>query len=124
MRLADTMVTTEVTAEEATRVESLVDEDTIEKLMFSNEKVEKFDDREPDVLMPMEENPRVQAIAKKERFGFDAKGKPVSKNKVYQLRDGLFEAIIDRFYKAESFRCAQRAQKSKAAGCRRKNCCC
>ncbi len=73
--------------------------DTIEKLMFSNEKVEAFDDRQPDVLMPMEENPRVQAIAKKERFGFDAKGKPVSKNKVYQLRDGLFEAIIDRFYK-------------------------
>ena len=26
-------------------------------------------------------------------------GKPVSKNRVYQLRDGLFEAIIDRFYK-------------------------
>ena len=29
----------------------------------------------------------------------DANGKPVSKNKVYQLRDGLFEAIADRFYK-------------------------
>ena len=35
----------------------------------------------------------------KERFGIDKNGKPVSKNKVYQLRDGLFEAIIDRFYK-------------------------
>ena len=73
--------------------------DTIESIMFSNEKVEKFDDRKPDVLMPMEENPRVQQIAKRSRWGFDAKGKPVSKNKVYQLRDGLFEAIIDRFYK-------------------------
>ena len=73
--------------------------DTIESIMFSNEKVEKFDDREPDVLMPMEENPRVQQIARRSRFGFDEKGKPVSKNKVYQLRDGLFEAIIDRFYK-------------------------
>ena len=72
--------------------------DMIEKLMFSNLKVEKMDDRKPDVLMPKEENPRVQQIAKKERFAFDANGKAVSKNKVYQLRDGLFEAIIDKFY--------------------------
>ncbi len=73
--------------------------DAIEKIMFSNEKVEKMEDRPVDVNMPMEENPRVQAIAKKERFAFDANGKPVSKNKVYQLRDGIFEAIIDKFYK-------------------------
>ena len=73
--------------------------DEIADLMFSNGHVEAFSDAKPDVLMPMEENPRVQAIAKKERWGFDANGKPVSKNKVYQLRDGLFEAIIDRFYK-------------------------
>lgn len=72
--------------------------DDIEKLMFSNKKVEKFDDRKPDVLMPMEENPRVQAIAKKERWGLDKDGNPVSKNKAYQLRDALFEAIIHRFY--------------------------
>ncbi len=75
------------------------DPDAIADLMFSNGHVEAFTDAKPDVLMPMEENPRVQAIAKKERFGFDANGKPVSKNKVYQLRDGLFEAIVDRFYK-------------------------
>ncbi|MBE7041581.1 MAG: dehydrogenase [Ruminococcaceae bacterium] len=67
-------------------------------LMFSNEKIAKMEDRTPDVLIPKEENPRVQKIAKKERFGFDKNGKPVSKNKVYQLRDGLFEAIIDKFY--------------------------
>ncbi len=73
--------------------------DEIADMMFTNSRVEKYDDREPDVLMPKEENPRVQAIARKERFAFDKNGKPVSKNKVYQLRDGLFEAIIDRFYK-------------------------
>ena len=72
--------------------------DAIEKIMFSNQKVEKMEDRPCDVLMPKEENPRVQQIAKKSRYGFDEKGKPVSKNKVYQLRDGLFEAIIDKFY--------------------------
>jgi 2-oxoisovalerate dehydrogenase E1 component len=68
------------------------------KLMFSNMHIEKMEDREPDVLMPMDENPRVKQIAKKERYAFDDAGKPFSKNKVYQLRDGLFEAIIDKFY--------------------------
>ncbi|NLF26312.1 MAG: dehydrogenase, partial [Clostridiales bacterium] len=73
--------------------------DEIADMMFSNGRVEKFDNREPDVLMPIEENPRVQALAKKERFAIDLSGKPVSKNRVYQLRDGIFEAVIDRFYK-------------------------
>ena len=70
----------------------------IESLMFSNEKVEKMEDREPDVLMPLEQNPRVIQIENKIRYAFDENGKPVSKNKVYQLRDGLFEAIIHKFY--------------------------
>ena len=70
----------------------------IESLMFSNTKAEKMEDRKPDVLIPLEENPRVLQIKNKVRYAFDDKGKPVSKNKVYQLRDGLFEAIIHRFY--------------------------
>jgi 2-oxoisovalerate dehydrogenase E1 component len=69
----------------------------IPDLMFSNQTVEKMDDRKPDVLMSKEENPRVQQIAKKSRYAFE-NGKPVSKNKVYQLRDGIFEAIFDKFY--------------------------
>jgi len=70
----------------------------IEDIMFSSGKVAKMEDRKPDVLMEKKDNLRVQAIAKKERFAFDAAGKPVSKNKVYQYRDGVFEAIIDKFY--------------------------
>ncbi len=69
----------------------------IEDLMFSNEKIEKLDDREPEVNMPYEENPRVQQIAKKERYAYQD-GKLVSKNKTFQLRDALFEAIAHRFY--------------------------
>jgi 2-oxoisovalerate dehydrogenase E1 component len=68
------------------------------KLMFSNMSIEKMEVREPDVLTPKAENPRVAQIAKKIRYAYDDKGKPVSKNKVYQLRDGLFEAIVDKFY--------------------------
>ena len=81
------------------RMDLVANPDAIADLMFTNGHVEKFGDAQPDVNMPMEENPRVQAIAKKERWGIDKDGKLVSKNKVYQLRDGLFEAIIDRFYK-------------------------
>ena len=81
------------------RMNLSVNPDEIADMMFTNGHVEAFSDAKPDVNMPLEENPRVQAIAKKERFGIDKNGKPVSKNKVYQLRDGLFEAIIDRFYK-------------------------
>ncbi len=73
--------------------------DLIGEMMFSNGSVDKMEDREPEVLMPMEENPRVKQISSRERFAFDKDGKPVSKIKAYQLRDGIFEAIIDRFYK-------------------------
>ncbi|WP_167619552.1 alpha-ketoacid dehydrogenase subunit alpha/beta [Maribellus sediminis] len=68
-------------------------------MMFSNESVDKMEDRPVEVNHPMEENPRVQQLAKKERFMFDADGKAHSKIKTYGLRDGLFEAIVDRFYK-------------------------
>jgi 2-oxoisovalerate dehydrogenase E1 component len=74
------------------------DPDAIEKVMFTNGSVDSFGDREPEVNMPLAENPRVQQLAKKERAGIKD-GKIVSKMKAYHLRDGLFEAIIDRFYK-------------------------
>jgi 2-oxoisovalerate dehydrogenase E1 component len=67
--------------------------------MYSNGNVKSMDpSRQADVLMPKEENPRVQQLKKKVRFAYDENGQPVSKLKVYQLRDGLFEAMIDRFY--------------------------
>lgn len=72
------------------------------EMMFSNLSVDSFSDAKPDVNHPMNENPRVKQIAQKERFAFDANGKPFSKMKQYQLRDGLFEAIADRFYKDAS----------------------
>lgn len=78
------------------------DPNIIGEMMFSNGSVDSFSEAQPDVLMPMEENPRVKKIAGKERFAFDADGKPFSKMKQYHLRDGLFEAIIDRFYKDAS----------------------
>lgn len=76
--------------------------DIIGEMMFSDGSVDSFSTEKPEVLMPLEENPRVKKIANKERYAFDAEGKPFSKMKQFQLRDGLFEAIIDRFYKDAS----------------------
>ena len=70
----------------------------VENLMFSNLKVEKMEDKPCDVLIPKEENSRVKQIATRSRFAFDADGKPVPKIKQYGIRDGLFEAIYDKFY--------------------------
>jgi 2-oxoisovalerate dehydrogenase E1 component len=75
------------------------DPDSIGRMMFSNSSVDKMEDRTPEVLMPLDENPRVKSIRSRERFYRDKDGKPVSKSKLFQLRDGIFEAIIDRFYK-------------------------
>ena len=75
----------------------------IEGIMFSNGAIEKMEDRPievgKDVLLPKEESPRVKQIAGKMRYAFDKDGKPVSNMKRYNIRDGLFEAIIDRYYK-------------------------
>jgi len=71
----------------------------ISSIMMSNKKVKSFDpDRAPDVLMPKEENPRVKQLATKVRSTVDADGKSVPKLKQFGLRDGLFEAILDKFY--------------------------
>ena len=69
----------------------------IEDLMFSNERIEKMDDRPVDALIPLEENTRYQQVQKKERRGI-VDGVAVSKNKVFQIRDAIFEAMIEKFY--------------------------
>ena len=75
------------------------DPDVIGRMMFSNNSLDKMEEGIPEVLMPLEENPRVKSLKNKERFYKDKEGNPVSKAKLYQLRDGIFEAVIDRFYK-------------------------
>ncbi len=69
----------------------------VERLMFSNEKVDKLDEREPEVNMPLEEVPAYKKIKEKSRCPI-VDGKPVSKMKLYNLRDALSEVIYDRFY--------------------------
>jgi len=73
------------------------DNGIIERMMFSNGRAAKLDDREPEVLLPKEECSRVKQIAGKERSAFKD-GKPVSKMKTYNIRDAIFEPLIDKFY--------------------------
>ncbi len=71
----------------------------LERTMFSNGKVESLDPgREPDVLMPIEENPRIKMLAKRSRSGLDENGQEIPKGRCIAIRDALFEAIIERFY--------------------------
>jgi 2-oxoisovalerate dehydrogenase E1 component len=70
----------------------------VEQVMFSNNEKPAMGEGEPDVLMPMAENPQVKRLAKKSRVGVDDKGKKLSGMKAIVIKDALFEAIIDRFY--------------------------
>ena len=69
----------------------------VERTMFSNQKVEKFDDREPEVNMPLEEVPSYRKLMEKERCPV-VNGQPVSKMKLFNLRDAISEVIYHRFY--------------------------
>ena len=81
------------------RMDLSKDPEMISSIMYSNKHVKSMDEtREPEVLMPKEENPRVKQIAGKSRYAFDENGNAIPKMKVYNIRDGLFEAIIDKFY--------------------------
>ncbi|MEW6358068.1 MAG: thiamine pyrophosphate-dependent enzyme [Planctomycetota bacterium] len=70
----------------------------LDQTMFSNGRIEKMEDREPEVLIPKEKNPRVLAIKKLSRSAFDESGKRLSKTQCVSIRDAIFEAILDRFY--------------------------
>ncbi|MDR2975076.1 MAG: dehydrogenase, partial [Propionibacteriaceae bacterium] len=74
-----------------------VDSPFIESVMLSNQHVEAMSAGQAELSQPLEENARVRAIANKVRRSTDEEGKPVSKIKMYQYRDGLFEAMAHRF---------------------------
>lgn len=78
--------------------------DAIAGMMFTNLEIPSLDPaREPEVLTSRSDNPRVQKLAAKSRSAYDENGKALSKNKVYQLRDAIFEAAIDKFYQDPTF---------------------
>src|SRR5438045_1812635 len=63
-----------------------VGSELIGEVMFTNRRVEKHDDRAPEFLQPLEENPRIQQIRSKIRSGIG-----VPKMKAFNVRDAIFE---------------------------------
>ena len=96
-KVADTMeqiVALAVDMERSPRVKG----EFIESVMFSGEKREKMEDREPEVLIPKEENPRLTQLSRRSRYAYDKNGRLLSPAKTFVLRDALFEAMLHRFY--------------------------
>ncbi len=71
--------------------------DSIGAMMFSNQPVEKMAEGKPEVLLSLEENPRVKSLKTKSRFALE-NGKALPKIKCVTYADALFEAVIHRFY--------------------------
>ncbi len=72
--------------------------DAIGALMFSNQKVDALDDRQPDVSLPIDET-RLSVTAKKHRYGFlDDSGAPSPKLRTLTYAEAIFEAMLARFY--------------------------
>jgi 2-oxoisovalerate dehydrogenase E1 component len=70
--------------------------EAIGEVMFSNGSVERLEEREPELLLAHDANPRVESNRKKARFALDADGKPVPKARMLAFRDALFEAMLHR----------------------------
>jgi len=77
----------------------VVDPAFVERTMFSNQTVRKMDEKaKPRVNKPMKDLACYKKLQSKIRNGFDADGKPVSKMKAFNLRDGISEVILNKFY--------------------------
>jgi 2-oxoisovalerate dehydrogenase E1 component len=85
--------------EKSPRANLYVPGNLLERTMFSNGRIESCDaPREPDVLMPLEENPRVKKLARQSRSGIGPDGEMLPDTRCIGVKDALFEAIAHRFY--------------------------
>ncbi len=81
------------------RAELMTKNNLLENTLYSNQKMDSMEPgRKPDVLMSLEENPRIQGLASRSRSAFDEKGQKLKETRCIGIRDAIFEAIIDRFY--------------------------
>ena len=69
----------------------------LEKIMFSNQKVESFaPERTSELSQSPAENARVKQLALRSRSGIGSDGTQLTKSKSIGIRDALFEAILYR----------------------------
>ena len=72
--------------------------DSIEKHMFSNQHIPALAEGTPRVWGVLEENPRWKQVQKRGRFAI-RNGVELSPGNVYQIRDAIFEAMLEAFYR-------------------------
>jgi 2-oxoisovalerate dehydrogenase E1 component len=84
------------------KLEFETDDQILDKYMISHERYVSPKPKEIETSISREENPRVQRIAKKARYAFKD-GKEVSKMRQFQIRDSIFEAILDGYYDEPTF---------------------
>ncbi len=70
----------------------------IEKHMFSNQRVPALSGGAPRVWGALEDNPRWKQVRRRGRFGVE-NGVELSPGAVYQIRDAIFEAMLEAFYR-------------------------
>lgn len=69
----------------------------VERLMYSNEKRGKFDDRQPLTLVKKEDGKAYNKIKEKIRYA-SKDGKATPKLRMFNLRDAISEALLDKYY--------------------------
>ena len=71
----------------------------VSQMMFSDQEEELPGlERDDDVLLPMDENPRVKLIAKKSRSGIGEDGAELKGTKAVTFGEALFESILHHFH--------------------------
>ena len=95
--LIERVVCAAVDLDASPRLPLNVSGDAIGAMMFSNQRAEALDERQPEVLQA-KENSRLQVTRGKHRFGLDEAGRPLPKLKTLTYAEAIFEAMIHRFY--------------------------
>lgn len=80
------------------RMDLLAQHDAIEKHIFSNQHIPALSVEKPVVWGKLEDNPRWKQVQKRGRFAIKD-GVELSPGAVYQIRDAIFEAMLEAFYR-------------------------
>ncbi len=88
-------VTASISLDTSPRINVSVD--SIADMMFSNGNEPFMEDREPDIIQKLGDT-RLKITSKKNRFAYDANGKPHSKLKTLTYAESIFEAMLHRYY--------------------------
>lgn len=80
------------------RMDLRAEPDAIEKHIFSNQSIPALAEGKPRVWGRLEDNPRWKRVQKRGRFAIQ-NGEELSPGAVYQIRDAIFEAMLEAFYR-------------------------